>query len=248
MAPARVATTRLSRYRARMARRYFVDSLPPRGGTVLVGDVAHHLATVLRMRPGDELLLCDGKGNECTATVERAGGGKVAIQASESRRVASTPFSLHVAFAAPKWTRADWLLEHGTEVGVTTFWPLWTERTRPQGGRQDRWEKIIRAAAGQCDRAFLPEVRDVTEFADFLRAPEVPQVRFLADGDGAPCPASVQGPAALLVGPEGGFTQAEREQAIVAGFTPVGLGPHVLRTETAALVGASALLLAMQRR
>ena len=84
-----------------------------------------------------------------------------------------------------------------------------------------------------------------------LRSPlmdSLPQHRFLADGEGAPCPASLSGPgAALLVGPEGGFTPAERAQAIAAGFVPIGLGPHVLRTETAALVGASALLLASQR-
>ena len=231
-----------------MARRYFVDSLPQPGGSVLVGDVAHHLATVLRMRPGDEFVLCDGKGSECRAVVQRAGGGKVAVQCEEGRRVDHHSFSLHVAFAPPKWTRAEWLFEHGTEAGITTFWPLWTERTRPQGGRQDRWDKLVRSAAGQCDRAWLPEVKDVTEFPDFLRADSLPQHRFLADGDGAPCPASLSGPgAALLVGPEGGFTPAERAQAIAAGFVPIGLGPHVLRTETAALVGASALLLASQR-
>ena len=231
-----------------MARRYFVDSLPQQGGAILVGEVAHHLATVLRMRPGDDLVLCDGKGNECSATVERSGGGKVAIRASEARSVQPDSFRLHIAFAPPKWTRADWLFEHGTEAGVSVFWPLWTERTRPQGGRRDRWEKLVRSAAGQCDRAWLPEVREVTEFSDFLAAQELPTLRLLADGDGKPCPAAVPGNAAvLLVGPEGGFTQAERAQAIASGFQPIGLGPHVLRTETAALVGAGALLLAALR-
>ncbi|MEQ1634225.1 MAG: RsmE family RNA methyltransferase [Planctomycetota bacterium] len=230
-----------------MARRYFVDSLPQEGGTVLVGDPAHHLAVVLRVRPGDSMVLCDGKGNECDATVVRSGGGKVAIQASRSRHQEPHATVLHVAFAPPKWTRADWLLEHGTEVGIGVFWPLWTERTRPQGGRHDRWDKVIRAAAGQCDRAYLPLVKEVTEFAEFLRDPSLPTARFLADGDGPPAPATTTGDAVLLVGPEGGFTAGERAAAIAAGFTPIGLGPHVLRTETAALVGAAAILLATSR-
>lgn len=231
-----------------MARRYFVDSLPKEGGTVLVGDVAHHLATVLRVRPGDTLVLGDGKGSECEARVERAGGGKVAIEAGPSRVVEPHRFELHVAFAPPKWTRADWLFEHGTEAGVAVFWPLWTERSRPQGGRTDRWDKLVRAAAGQCDRAWLPAVREVAELADFLDAPDLPKQRFLADGEGAPCPAAIEPTGAvLLVGPEGGFTPAERELALARGFLPVALGPHVLRTETAALVGASSLLLAASR-
>ncbi len=231
-----------------MARRYFVDVLPPAGGTVLVGDVAHHLGVVLRVRPGEELVLCDGQGRECTAVVERSGGGKVAIQAGEARELPRSPHAVQVAFAAPKWTRADWLLEHGTEVGVAAFWPLWTERTRPQGGRVDRWQKIVRAAAGQCDRAHLPVVHEVTELQDFLASEELPQLRFLADGDGAPCPARIDGPAVLLVGPEGGFAPKAREAALARGFVPIGLGPFVLRTETAALVGAASLLLAAERR
>lgn len=231
-----------------MARRYFVDSLPPPGGTVLVGDVAHHLSTVMRARPGDALLLGDGRGRECDATVERSGGGKVAVQVGETRVVEPHRFELHVAFAPPKWTRADWLFEHGTETGVAVFWPLWTERSRPQGGRADRWQKLVRAAAGQCDRAWLPDVREVTELADFLQAPSLPKQRFLADGDGEPCPSAIDGgAAALLVGPEGGFTPAERALAVQHGFVPIALGPHVLRTETAALCGASALVLAASR-
>ena len=94
----------------------------------------------------------------------------------------------------------------------------------------------------------LPEVREVTEFADFLASPDLPTLKLLADGEGKPCPSAVPGNAAvLLVGPEGGFTEAERAQAIASGFQPIGLGPHVLRTETAALVGAGALLLATMR-
>ncbi len=232
-----------------MARRYFVDELPAPGGTILVGDVAHHLANVLRMRPGDELVLADGNGAQCRAVVERSGGGKVALQIGAREVVPADPFCLHIAFAPPKWTRAEWLFEHGTEVGIGVFWPLWTARTRPQGGRQDRWQKLVRAAAGQCDRAHLPEVQPILELPAFLQRQDLPTLRYLADGDGAPVPASLPdtGCAVLLVGPEGGFAPGERELALAQGFVPIGLGPHVLRTETAALVGAAALLLGATR-
>ena len=126
-----------------MARRYFVDELPPAGEALLGGEVAHHLANVLRVQPGDALVLADGNGAQCRAVVERCGAGKVALQVAGSECVPRPGAQLHVAFAPPRWTRADWLFEHGTEVGIDAFWPLWTERSRPQGGRADRWQKIV---------------------------------------------------------------------------------------------------------
>lgn len=230
-----------------MARRYFLDDLPSPGGHVLVGEVGHHLGSVLRVRQGDEVLLADGKGRQCRAVVERAGGGKVALRVEPTVAVDRSPFALHVAFAPPKWTRADWLLEHGTEVGIDTFWPLWTERTRPQGHRHDRWLSVVRAAAGQCDRAWLPTVQPVSEFTAFVQRTDLPPLRFLAAGGAAPAPAELRGSAVLLVGPEGGFTDDEAAQAMAHGFVPIGLGPHVLRTETAALVGAAMLQIAATR-
>jgi 16S rRNA (uracil1498-N3)-methyltransferase len=229
-----------------VARRYFVDELPPVGDAVLDGDVAHHLGTVLRVRPGEALLLGDGKGTQCRATVARVGSGKVALRVEAPTAVAPPTFLLHLAFAPPKWTRAEWLFEHGTEAGVAVFWPLWTERSRPQGHRQDRWQKLVRAAAGQCDRAHLPTVEPVTELAAFLRG-DLPQARFVGDAGAAPAPTEIATNAVLLVGPEGGFTDAERAAIAAAGFVAIGLGPHVLRTETAALAGATVLALAAMR-
>jgi 16S rRNA (uracil1498-N3)-methyltransferase len=151
---------------------------------------------------------------------------------------------VHVAFAPPKLTRAEWLFEHGTEAGVSVFHPLWTSRTRPQGERADRWSRIVRAAAGQCDRDWLPDVRPLRELETFLADPALPAARFVADAGAPPLGelAPRQGEVLLLVGPEGGFTPAEQHAAAAAGFVPAGLGPHTLRTETAALVGAAVVL------
>ncbi len=225
-----------------MARRYFVDPLPPPGEAELTGDVAHHLSRVLRVGVGVVIVLADGHGNECTATVASTRGRSLCVEAGPSRAMPRPSREVHIAFAPPRWNRAEWLLEHGTEVGVTTFWPLWTGRTRPQSERLDRWLKIVRAAAGQCDRAWLPTVHPARSLEELLREPDLPATRLLADPAGPPLAgATPQDRSILLVGPEGGFDPVEKALLFDHGFEPRGLGPYVLRTETAALVGAGLL-------
>src|SRR5262249_185289 len=140
-----------------MARRYFVDPLPVAGPAILRGDAVHHLCDVLRAGPGDEVVLADGHGGECRARIDGRKGGELLLPAAPALPVPPPRVRVPPAFAPPRFARAEWLFEHGTEVGVAVFHPLTTERTRPQGGaRDERWQKIVRAAAGQCDRAWLP--------------------------------------------------------------------------------------------
>ena len=226
-----------------MPERYFVDTLPAAGPADVRGDVAHHLGRVMRARPGQEVRLGDGRGNTARATIiaverdlVRLAVDAVTAEPPPARRVSG-------AVAPPRRSRAEWLFEHGTEVGIAEFWPLWTERTRPQGERPERWSRIVLAAAGQCDRAWLPVVRPAMELGDFLRA-EPAGTRFVAS-PGAPSLLELRPTArevVLLVGPEGGFTGEEERAARDAGFAPCGLGSAILRTETAALVGAALLL------
>ncbi|MFN7590318.1 MAG: RsmE family RNA methyltransferase [Planctomycetota bacterium] len=233
-----------------MAHRYFVDHLPEPGPTTLDGELAHHLGRVLRSRPGEEVVLGDGRGGTARATIAAVGRDRVELQVAEVHHEAPTAPTVLLAFAPPRQQRGEWLFEHGTEVGVAVFQPLWTQRTRPQGERPERWAKVVRAAAGQCDRAWLPAVKPALEFAAFLQQPGLPAARWLATANapplrdqlGASTASSTQ--AVLLVGPEGGFTADEQAAAAAAGFRPCGLGPHILRTETAALVGAAMLLAA----
>jgi 16S rRNA (uracil1498-N3)-methyltransferase len=227
-----------------MARRYFVDPLPAAGPAILRGDAVHHLCAVLRAGLGDEVVLADGHGGECRALVERRRGDELLLTVGRASHVPAPHVRVHVAFAPPRFARAEWLFEHGTEVGVAVFHPLATERTRPQGARDDRWQKIVRAAAGQCDRAWLPEVRPLRSLREFLADTSLPKDRRLATAAAPPPSPPVDGEVVLLVGPEGGFAVDEQELARANGFSPMGLGPHVLRTETAALIGAAALLLA----
>lgn len=224
-----------------MANRYFVDQLPEPGPNVLRGELAHHLLTVLRSRPGEQFVLADGRGGSARTTVTGVKGRDLAVVVDEPRLAPAASHCLHVAFAPPKLQRAEWLFEHGTEVGIDVFWPLWTSRTRPQGDRQDRWQKIATAASGQCDRDWLPRLEAPRELANWLVTAALPARRFVGDASGSPFTAAdaAPGEALLLVGPEGGFAADEAHAIAAAGFVPRRFGPHVLRTETAALVGAA---------
>lgn len=239
-----------------MANRYFVDALPAGAGArtdppigeqsgehELTGDTAHHLSKVLRVAPGDEVVLADGRGGQCTATVRRVRGRSVTVALSQVHHVAERLPRVHIAFAPPRLTRADWLFEHGTEAGAAVFWPLWTQRTRPQGDRLERWQKIVRAAAGQCDRAWLPSIRPPMEMREFAMRPDLPARRLLATEAAPALQPGATAETLLLVGPEGGLADDEQALCIELGFAPVGLGPHVLRTETAALLGIGMLAL-----
>ncbi|MEO6595002.1 MAG: RsmE family RNA methyltransferase [Planctomycetota bacterium] len=227
-----------------MAQRYLLPSLPEPGETVLRGELAHHLGRVARARPGETIRLGDGRGNSAAATVVAVHKGAVHLQVQLPHHVPRPAVALHVAFAPPRLQRAEWLFEHGTEVGIDVFLPLWTERSRPHGERQDRWQRIVQAAAGQCGRDWLPEVSPARELAEFLADPALPGLRLVGALGGPPLPRAIAleataSAAVWLVGPEGGFGEAEQRVIEAAGFRPCGLGPHTLRTETAALVGAA---------
>ena len=227
-----------------MPERYFTDQLPGPGPAELRGDVAHHLGRVMRARPGDVVRLGDGRGRSANAEVVLVERDLVRACLTGIEFTPPPVRRVLLAFAPPRLSRAEWLFEHGTEVGVAEFFPLWTERTRPQGERPERWRRIVTAAAGQCDRAWLPVVHPAMEFATFVGSGVGRGARFVASPGAASLLAlrPATGDVVLLVGPEGGFTAAEAASAAAAGFAPCGLGDLVLRTETAALVGAALLL------
>jgi 16S rRNA (uracil1498-N3)-methyltransferase len=223
-----------------MARRYHVDPLPSPGPARLQGDVAWHLAQVMRARPGEEIVLFDGRGRECRARLVAVHRGGIELQAEPAVAGGREPeHRLEAAFALPKGTRADWLFEHGTEVGIRVFRPLWTERSR-SSDRVERWRRIVAAAAGQCDRAFVPDVREPIPFAELWQQ-DLPAQKFLAARDAPPLPRATAG-VLVLVGPEGGFSAAEREQAHAAGCIPASVSALTLRTETAVVAAAIRML------
>jgi len=161
-----------------------------------------------------------------------------------------------VALAAPKGARADWAVEKLTELGVARILWLECERSvvKPRAGRLERWRRIAASAAQQCGRADLPEIEGPLALEDVLERAAVGLKLIAQRGEGGDLnrenadrlrprgspPDSARG--VLLIGPEGGFTRHELESAKKAGYTSISLGIWTLRSETAAVAGAAALL------
>lgn len=226
-----------------MSCRCLVDPLPGEGLVFLPAGVSRHLGRVRRARPGDEVVLFDGRGRECAARVRAVRGGEVQVEVGPARAIGREPRArVQLAFALPKAARAEWLFEHATEVGVAVLRPVLCERGGPPPRRTDRWRRIAASAAAQCGRSLLPRVCDPEALADLLARDDLPAERYCARL-GAPALDAARGDEALLfVGPPGGLSAAEEELLAGEGFLPRGLGPLVLRTETAVLVGAARLL------
>ena len=228
-----------------MSRRYHLPSLPTPGPFELPQALVRHLA-VVRARAGDELVLFDGAGKEATAVIRLIERRRVAVAVGPHHRVDREP-ACHVelALAVPRGTRAEWLFEHATEVGVARFRPIVFARSKDaaHAERRARWERIVIAAAEQCDRSRLPGVDAELPLAALLAAPDLPTERWVALPGATEDLSASRAPRVMLcVGPEGGLTDAEVRALAAAGFAPRSLGPLTLRTETAALVGAARLL------
>lgn len=226
-----------------MSDRYFVNCPLQPGPVELDGPEAHHLATVCRLRVNDQVILFNGDGHEYHARVTDVGrrhvGLAVEAVAAPQRELA---FRLEVAAPLPKGDRAQFLVEKLTELGVTSFVPLQTRRSvvHPGETKRDKLQRWVIEASKQCGRNVLLEVQPLAEWDSYCRRPDLPRRRLLAHPGGVT--ADVSGaPDGLVVavGPEGGFTEEEVSAARAAGWVVVGLGPRVLRVETAALVLAA---------
>lgn len=243
-----------------MTRRFFVDAATIAGDDVLLdGDLAHRLTKVLRLRKGAEIALFDGSGEDAVVRIEGTDDHLVRARVIERREGPPEPrVRLHLYQSITKGERFEWLLEKGTEIGVSRFVPLLAERavvtTGGEGGRAQRWRRIVVEAAEQCGRSAVPEVGEPTRFADAIAsAPGVLLLPYESAGGVAPSVQSALtaeidaffalGEVSLFIGPEGGFEPAEVAAAASAGATIVTLGERVLRSETAGLVAAT---LAMQ--
>ena len=224
----------------------------------LDGDDAHHLRVVLHAQPGTKIAVLDGSGREWPAALTELGKTKAAAQLREPFTPKTEPnVRITVAQALPKvGDKMEQVWQRGTEIGVSGFWAYASERslTHLTGDRQDkrqvRWAAIIKTAAEQAHRAILPSLTIEGDLRDVFATASEYDIAFLAyEGETETgLKSALQGlnetPARVLVivGPEGGFSDAEVKAARKAGVQTVSLGPRILRTETAALVLASQIL------
>jgi 16S rRNA (uracil1498-N3)-methyltransferase len=230
--------------------RFFVRLDAIRGGRVRFDTAeTRHLARVLRLRPGALLEATDGAGRVLTIRLESVGPhGAEGRLVAESVPGRESPCAVTLAQSELKGDRMAWLVQKATELGVARIAPMVTARVvaraapgRP-GARQVRWERVAREAVKQCRRGVAPVIDPSRPLADVLTEVARHDVTWLCrDGAGEPLrtAARVAGHprrVLLLVGPEGGFTEAETDEAAAHGARLVGLGPRVLRAESAGLV------------
>lgn len=234
-------------------RRFFVDTFRA-GFAELTGEEARHLARVLRVEPGQRYEISDNSA-PYLAEVAEIGRDRVVFRVLEPVEPRNPPLDAVLYAALVKFDRFEWTVEKATELGVSSIVPFEAERTErglAKAGvkRVERWRRIVREASEQSRRDRMPEVPAPVTLEACLK--EASPYRYFLDEEPGAQPMASALPesacrhatdrAALLVGPEGGWTPAEREQAVAAGWTPVSLGPQILRAETAALAGLSLLV------
>jgi 16S rRNA (uracil1498-N3)-methyltransferase len=239
-----------------MPPRLYVDAPLATGADLELPPGAARHAQVLRLQPGDTLVLFDGRGGEHAATVTQMGRSAVAVRVGAHDAVErELACAVTLALGMPANERMDTLVEKATELGAAAVAPLVCERSvlRLQGERaakkQRHWQGVAIAAAEQSGRTRLPRIEGVTPFAPWIDGLARPpgQVRWLLDpGSSTPlAQALVALPHAasvvVLSGPEGGLSPSEQALARNAGFVPVGLGPRVLRADTAPLAAFACL-------
>ena len=219
--------------------RLFVDQLlGPDATPVIDGAAAHYLLNVMRQRPGDPLLLFDNRSGEWLGTIADAGKRALTIRIERQMRDREAVPDLWLCFAPVKKARLDWIIEKATELGVSRLQPVITERTIVERVKAERIEAQIIEACEQCGRTALPELAEPVKLPQLLKAwPENRALMFADEDGGAPLgTVAAPAPAAILTGPEGGFTSSERDLLLAhAAVRRVALGPRILRAETAAI-------------
>jgi 16S rRNA (uracil1498-N3)-methyltransferase len=232
-------------------RRFFVDT-PRNGLAELHGEEARHLTRVLRVEPGQRFEISDNSA-AYLAEIAEARGERVVFRVLEPIAVPRPVVSLTLLASIVKFDRFEWIVEKATELGVAQIVPVAAARTEKglfeaSAKRSERWMRIARESSQQSRRVRMPEIppavrfeRAVAETADYRC--------FLDEAEGAASPLLATLPTertdtdriAVLLGPEGGWTGAERQLARSSGWRAASLGPQILRTETAAIAALAIL-------
>ena len=225
--------------------RFFIDSPLSLGTHSLPEAAAHYIGRVLRLPAGAAVQLFDGSGMEFRGELLEVGKKQVSVQLHEQLPgLPESSLRIHLGQGLSRGERMDWAIQKATELGVTEITPIVSERceVRLKDERADKrlahWRQIAISACEQCGRSVIPQINPPVALAEWLSVEAA--LKLVLHPVAEPL-ASHQPPATLafLIGPEGGLSDAEVEQATRAGFLPARLGPRVLRTETAPVVALS---------
>lgn len=251
-----------------MMQRYFVvPEAMEEAQAYICGDDAHHIRRVMRMQVGDMLMVCNGNGRTSRGTIVAFDEHGVRVALCEEVQTSTEPaVPLWVAQSMPKGDKMDVVIQKGTELGATAFYPFYSARTIVHYAdtqvtkRTQRWRKIAKEAAEQAGRATIPFVHEphswqgiwalhaqaaLTLWCDVQATQRLSSVLQSDVQAQVPTTEAPQRPLLVIIGPEGGWTEEERMTAHHAGCRLVSLGNRTLRTETAALVVLSSLLYAV---
>lgn len=234
------------------APRFFCSAQLAPGGIVPLPDAAaHHAARVLRMKPGDAIVLFNGNGSDFFGEILRINKSEVVAKLERAiDAIPESPLAVTLAQGVSSGDRMDFTLQKAVELGVQAIQPIAAERSvvRLAGERADKrrdhWQNVVTSACEQSGRAVVPGVAPIATLTEWLgRQPAYALKLMLAPGalqrlHDLPRP---QGAICLLVGCEGGFTETERAAAASCGFTEIRLGSRILRTETAAMAALAAM-------
>ncbi len=226
----------------------------------LTDQLAHQLSHVLRLSRGEHVVLLDGLGGAYEAELQEVAPHRATARIVKKSFPRTEPrLRLILYQALPKGKKMDWVLQKGTELGVSAFVPMTTERSIVQNparigkSRIARWQRIVTEAAEQSGRAYLPQVMPVQQFVDVCQQAPEGALALVASMGADVCPRPLRQALEvtpfpqevwLFIGPEGGFTLGEVQSARQAGMIPISLGPRILRTETAGLAAAAIIFYA----
>jgi 16S rRNA (uracil1498-N3)-methyltransferase len=236
--------------------RLFVRDVPPEPGELALDkDQAHYLRNVLRMGPGDDLVLFDGSGWEYPASISQTSSNSVKLQVSGRREgLQEPPVQLTLGLGLLKAQKMELVIQKCSELGVHRICPVSCQRAvrsmkeSRSAERKKRWEKIAREASRQCGRNRVAEIRPVIaldEVGEEVRHADL--ALLFSTREGKPLGRIAEGVSGAperifaLTGPEGGFSREEEERLLQAGFIPARLGPRTLRAETAAIMAVGLL-------
>lgn len=230
--------------------RFFIDGTAD-GRAYIAGADALHIAKALRMRPGEALTLCDGKGPDFDGVLETVTDRQVTVRISASRPSQAEPtLAVTLYQGLPKGDKMDWIIQKAVELGVTAVVPVATRRSvaRLEGKadkKQERWQRIAAEAAGQCGRGMLPSVERPLSWSQALSRLSGEPALVFYEGGGRPLRELVTPSTrrlSVFVGPEGGFDPEEIDAIRRQGGGVATLGPRILRCETAPLAALTLLM------
>lgn len=234
----------------RIPRIYYPNPIPLEEEFTLTDEAGHHIATVLRLKPNHPIVLFNGDGNEYSAQIISVQRKKVIVEADACLSIAKeSPLHLHLGQGVSKGDRMDIVLQKSVELGVSEITPVITERCAVKldesrwEKKLSQWQKIVIGACEQSGRNTLPVLNTPVSLNQWLSNSTVSSRLVLAPGAEQSLvrqPYNTHG-YRLLIGPEGGLSEAEIHLANENGYQSVSLGPRILRTETAALSSLSIL-------